>query len=128
ENDQVFANADGTWTVVESLRPRFARAVDGSWTTPDPTLVSNGDGTFSPRAAVLPLRISGGGSAALATIRKSSGSVSVNWPASLPTPVVQGATATYPEVEPGVDLRVVADVDGFSQLLIVKDRAAWARV
>ncbi|MBI3686590.1 MAG: hypothetical protein HY241_04495 [Actinobacteria bacterium] len=40
------------------------------------------------------------------------------------SPVRVGDTATYPEVWPGVDLRVRAEVAGFAQELVVKTRAA----
>lgn len=42
----------------------------------------------------------------------------------LPEPVLDGATATYREVMPGVDLAVAASVDGFSQALVVKSAQA----
>ncbi len=38
--------------------------------------------------------------------------------------MLDGSTATYPEVLPGVDLAVAASVDGFSQALIVKTAEA----
>ncbi|MFD0479756.1 hypothetical protein ACFQ0B_75140 [Nonomuraea thailandensis] len=50
----------------------------------------------------------------------------LGWTGALPKPTLSGDTATYPEVMPGVDLQVTADVDGFSHLLVVKSRAAAA--
>ncbi|MCP2329434.1 hypothetical protein HDA40_007941 [Hamadaea flava] len=126
EHTQVLANPDGTWTATESMRPRFARMSDGSWTTPDATLVANPDGSFSPRASVFPIKISGGGTGALAWLSKTEGAVSLSWPAAMPTPTISGATATYEEIVPGVDLRLIADVDGVSEQLVVKTHAAAA--
>ncbi len=40
--------------------------------------------------------------------------------------MLAGDTATYPEVLPGVDLRVRVTADGFAQLLVVKDARAAA--
>ena len=40
----------------------------------------------------------------------------------LPEPVLDGPVATYPEVLPGVDLRVEARPAGFEQLWVVKSR------
>src|SRR5947209_319039 len=58
ETTQVFLNPDGTATSVQSARPRFVRAGDGSWAAADATLVRNPDGTVSPRAATFAMRFS----------------------------------------------------------------------
>jgi RHS repeat-associated protein len=51
----------------------------------------------------------------------------VSWPSALPAPSVAGATATYPDVFPGVDLVVTAEVTGaFTETLVIKDKAAAA--
>ncbi|HEX8864942.1 MAG TPA: FG-GAP-like repeat-containing protein, partial [Lentzea sp.] len=47
------------------------------------------------------------------------------WPlGALPRPVLSGAAATYAEVLPGVDLKLTASAQGFSQLVVVKNREA----
>lgn len=48
----------------------------------------------------------------------------MDWQADLPEPTLDGSTATYHEVLPGVDLKVTADVIGYSQLLVVKSPEA----
>ncbi len=53
--------------------------------------------------------------------------MSLSWPTPLPKPAIDGDAATYPEVLPGVDLKLRADNDGFSQLLIVKSAQAAAQ-
>jgi len=51
--------------------------------------------------------------------------VTYTWPGTLPTPVLDGPRALYPEVLPGVDLLLVARQEGgFGQLLIVKSSAS----
>ncbi|WP_051367246.1 integrin alpha [Hamadaea tsunoensis] len=127
ETSQTFANADGTFTWESSVRPRFARKADGAWTKADATLVANADGTISPRAATFPMVFSGGGaSAPLIRADRQGGQLSMSWKGSLPKPVLDGNVATYAEILPGVDLRVVAGVDGFSEHVVVKSRAAAA--
>jgi len=50
----------------------------------------------------------------------------LTWSAELPNPVGDGDTAVYPDVWPGVDLRVRALPAGLSYLLVVKTRQALA--
>ncbi|HEY3143113.1 MAG TPA: hypothetical protein VGJ86_18380, partial [Acidimicrobiales bacterium] len=118
ETAQTFANPDGSFTWEEHTRPQRVRRPDGSWTAPDPALRRNSNGTLSPGAAVVGLAFSGGGAAApLAEMAKDGRAMRLWWPSPLPVPVVAGATATYPDVLPGVDLKVVADVDRFTHVL-----------
>jgi hypothetical protein len=126
ESSQVMANPSGSLTRREFLRPRWARAGDGSWVDADATLGVNDDGSVSPVAATLPMVFSGGGGGPLARIGSGDQQLSVSWPDPLPAPVVAGATVTYPEVLAGVDLRVQADVDRFSTPVVVKTRQAAA--
>lgn len=123
---RVFANPNGTWTAEESMVPRFARTAAGAWVAADPTLQTRPDGTLAPVAAIFDMAFSGGGTGPLVTMTKGAGTLTLGWPARLPKPTVSGATATYPEILPGVDLQVIAAVDGFSHVIVVKTRAAAA--
>ncbi|MFJ6695462.1 FG-GAP repeat domain-containing protein [Streptomyces sp. NPDC091272] len=96
---------------------------EGVWTPVDTTLAAVA-GRIAPKAAIGKVTFSAGGSAPLVTLTEQGRSVSLSWPRPLPAPVLDGSTATYPEVLPGVDLAVAAGVDGFSQALIVKSAAA----
>ncbi|WP_345041596.1 ricin-type beta-trefoil lectin domain protein [Streptomyces sannanensis] len=125
ETTQVLANPDGTFTWRQYVRPAFARA-GGAWRKADATLERRPDGRLAPVAAVLGLSFSGGGSGPLATMAKNGRTLSLTWPGALPEPRLDGDTAVYPEVLPGVDLRIRADVDGFAQHLVVKSREAAA--
>ncbi|WP_416069704.1 LamG domain-containing protein [Streptomyces sp. AK02-01A] len=51
---------------------------------------------------------------------------SLDWPGSLPEPTLDGATATYPDVLPGVDLKLTATAEGYRQTLAVKTAQAAA--
>ena len=64
------------------------------------------------KAAESGLKFSGGGDTALATASSSQGSMTVPWPTKLPPPSYSGASATYPDVLPGVNLVVTAETTG----------------
>jgi hypothetical protein len=119
ETAQQFVNPDGSVTLRQHAVPRWVRRGTG-WATVDPTLRVGADGSVSPVATVTPLRLSGGGTAPLLTIHDGANALSLHWPTALPKPVLTGDTATYPEVYPGVDLQVRAEVTGYSQVLVVK--------
>jgi hypothetical protein len=72
------------------------------------------------------LVFSGGGRQPLVRIRDGDHQLALGWPAPLPAPVLDRNTATYSGVLPGVDLRLTAHAQGFSQVLVVRDRAAGA--
>jgi hypothetical protein len=125
---QVFANPDGSQTVEQSVRPRFVRSATGVWVDADPTLVVGGDGSVTPRATAFPIVLSAGGAGPLLRATRSGRTLALSWvgPAVLPKPVVSGSSVTYPEILPGVDLRVDVGPDSFSHVLVVKTRAAAA--
>ncbi|MEU6122593.1 LamG-like jellyroll fold domain-containing protein [Streptomyces sp. NPDC047123] len=50
--------------------------------------------------------------------------IALSWPDTLPSPQLDGDTATYNDVLPDVDLRMGAQEDGFTQLLVVKSAKA----
>ncbi|MFD7654548.1 LamG-like jellyroll fold domain-containing protein [Actinosynnema sp. NPDC059797] len=125
ETAQTFARPEGGYTTEESTEPRWARGADGAWTPVDLTLEVSAQGVVVPRASVLPVEFSGGGSGPVARLRDGDREVALTWPGgALPEPVLSGTAVTYPEVLPGVDLRFTASALGFSQVLVVKTREA----
>ncbi|WP_433543916.1 FG-GAP repeat domain-containing protein (plasmid) [Streptomyces sp. CA-294286] len=98
---------------------------EGAWKDVDTTLAPAA-GRIAPKAATGAVTFSAGGTAPLITLTDQGRSISLSWPKPLPAPVLDGSTATYREVLPGVDLAVAASVDGFSQALIVKSAEAAA--
>jgi hypothetical protein len=60
------------------------------------------------------------------TVRHNGTALAFQWPEPLPAPRVDGDTATYPDVFPGVDLQVVAHADSYSQVLVVHNADAAA--
>jgi hypothetical protein len=123
ESREVYAQPDGTFEAVQHLIPVRTRQ-DGRWVKIDTTLTRTPDGSVAPKAASVGLRFSGGGDAPMAIMDRAGRSLSLSWTGRLPAPVLVGSTATYPDVLPGVDLRLRADVDGFSHVLVVKTRQA----
>jgi hypothetical protein len=124
EDTLVFANPDGTFTEEISAGPQRVRADDGSWVPVDPTLQYNQDGSVRPRAAVVDLSFSSGGTSPLVKLEEDGKALSLSWPGKLPEPVLEGDTAIYGEVLPGVDLRMSASATGYAYVLVVKDAAA----
>jgi Laminin G domain len=126
QTSQTTASPRGTFTVTESAQPvRIWR--DGAWATLNPALRVNANGTLSPRIATAGLVLSGGGTRPLAVMSLQGRSLTLTWPGRLPRPLLSGATATYRDVLPDVDLAVTATAQGgFSDVLVVKSAAAAA--
>jgi hypothetical protein len=123
EHDQVFANPDGSGTVVSSPVPRFVKRA-GQWAPVDTTVRRRSDGRLAPGAVARPLSLSGGGAGPLVTMTTPAGEWSLSWPAPLPVPRTDGGVALYPDVRPGVDLRIKVVPTGVSLTLVVRTRAA----
>ncbi|MFG3370526.1 LamG-like jellyroll fold domain-containing protein [Streptomyces sp. NPDC048156] len=125
ESGDVFATADGNLEAREYLRPVRVRSTSG-WKDIDTDLARTEDGGIAPKAASVGLEFSGGGQAPLVKMAKAGRALSLSWPNPLPVPEVSGDTATYHDVLPDVDLRMGAQEDGFTQLLVVKSAEAAA--
>ncbi|WP_330358903.1 LamG-like jellyroll fold domain-containing protein [Streptomyces chartreusis] len=128
EYSQVFAQPDGSFQLTQSTAPQRVRASDGSWKPVDVTLAKRADGRIAPNGAVVDLSFSGQGTGAdLIRIGDRAGhSLSLGWNRSLPEPVLDGDTATYSEVLPGVDLRLTATAESYREVLVVKTPQAAA--
>lgn len=125
EWSQTFANVDGSRTLEQTIEPTRVRKGD-SWVPVDTTLKLTPEGVV-PRATVLPMVFSAKGDGPFARLRDGSRELAVSWLAGkLPAPVLSGSTATYRNVLPDVDLQVTAQPLGFSEVLVVRSRAAAA--
>ncbi|MFF7205329.1 VCBS repeat-containing protein [Streptomyces sp. NPDC008141] len=125
ETSQTFANPSGTFTETRYSLPQWTRQ-DNKLVDIDTTLTTATDGTVSPQATTVDVTFSGGGTGALATVARDGRTMSLAWPTALPKPRLEADTATYPEILPGVDLKLRAGDSGFSQLLVVKTAQAAA--
>ncbi|EYT83043.1 hypothetical protein CF54_09705 [Streptomyces sp. Tu 6176] len=125
EDTEVYANPDGSFTEDRHALPERVRK--GHRLVPiDATLQPNPDGTLSTRATTVDVTFSGGGAGPMATVTRDGRSLSLTWPTALPAPVVAADSATYPDVLPGVDLKLQAGASGFAQLLVVRTPEAAA--
>lgn len=125
ETSQVVAQPDGTFELTVDAVPVRVRQ-DSGWVAVDTTLASGETGWLSPVASTVPVQFSGGGSKELAQVQLDDGSWLVEtWPlGSLPAPQIEGASATYADVLPDVDLRLTATADGMSEVFIIHSEEA----
>ncbi|MFI9549904.1 FG-GAP-like repeat-containing protein [Streptomyces sp. NPDC052016] len=125
ESTDTWAQPDGSWSVKRYGTPvRLFRG--GAWVPTDPNLVFAADGNVVPKATTVNVTFSGGGTGPLLTGVKDGRTLSLTWPKPLPTPTLEENVATYAEVLPGVDLQLKAEVEGFSQLLVIRTAEAAA--
>ncbi|WP_151775325.1 FG-GAP-like repeat-containing protein [Streptomyces abyssomicinicus] len=125
EVSDVWANPDGSFSTRRYGAPvRVMRG--GAWVATDPTLQFAADGTVVPKAAAVDVTFSGGGTGPLLSGIKDGRTLSLSWPSALPKPTLQGNVAMYSEILPGVDLQLKAEIEGFSQLIVVKNAQAAA--
>lgn len=119
-----YAQPDGSLRMDLSTIPRQIEKSDGSWAAPDESLVRSPDGRWAPRASAATVSFSGGGSGPMVIVGDGDRTLSLSFGSPLPTPEVSGATATYPEVLSGVDLRLTATMEGYRQVMVVKSAEA----
>ncbi|MFF4389395.1 FG-GAP-like repeat-containing protein [Streptomyces sp. NPDC001552] len=123
ETSDTWALPTGKWSVKRhGTTVRIRRA--GGWVATDPSLQFAADGKVKPKASAVAIAFSGGGTGPLLTGVKDGRTLSLTWPTALPKPTLAANVATYPNVLPDVDLQLKAEVEGFSQLLVVKTAAA----
>lgn len=60
----------------------------------------------------------------LVTLHVGDHDIQLTWPGAVPTPIIDGNRALYPEIFPGGDLVLTADDEGFAQLIVLKNRQA----
>jgi large repetitive protein len=131
ETTTTWANPDGTITTEGHTGQIRFRDNAGKWRDVDLALERRADGTVAPKGHALDLRMAGatgrGGTDELITVSEHGGrSVALGWTGALPRPKVDGTTATYADVQPGVDLQVEALRSGFEQFFVLNERPSDA--
>ncbi|MFF2298760.1 LamG-like jellyroll fold domain-containing protein [Arthrobacter sp. NPDC058127] len=119
--EQTVAHPDGTLTRTVTAEPVRMQS-GGGWQDISTDLVQatvNGLPVLKPKMTPVDVTLARGGSTQMSSVDDRAGhSIHQSWPfGNLPEPVVQGDTATYPSVLPGVDLIQVAHKTGVSQVL-----------
>ncbi|UYM24008.1 hypothetical protein NQP46_12475 [Streptomyces albus] len=104
-------------------RPCGRSRTGSGWRSTPPSCAGPA-GLLETVATPTAISLSGGGDRSFAVLGKESRSLALSWPQALPEPEVEGDTAVYAEVLPGVDLRATADPDGLSHVLVVKSPEA----
>lgn len=127
ETTQVMALPEGNLELTSTRSPVRSREGE-SWTPIDADLGPR-NGRIAPAAVVGDVTFSAGGTGPLvrlteeddpATDALEAGTVEIAWDGdSLPEPILQGSTATYHEVRPGVDLVLTALPSGYAQTLVL---------
>ncbi len=122
--DEVMVNPDGSHSAVVAagvVREPDPVSVSG-WSPVDTSLVMTSSEVVPTRVDV-PMSFSDGGSDGfLARLGLGADQVSLDWLRSLPRPTIDGDTATYASVWPGVDVTLRAGVSGFEQSFVVRSR------
>ncbi|MDA1360272.1 DNRLRE domain-containing protein [Glycomyces luteolus] len=121
----VVAEPDGSLIATEYAAP-VRTMIGGVWADIDPTLVVSADGTIAPKATTVQMRFSAGGDQPLVTLANNGHTFTLDWAGDLPEPTVDGSSAIYAEVLPGVDLHLTALDGGFTHTLVVKSSEAAA--
>jgi RHS repeat-associated protein len=120
ETSQTWANPDGTFSTDIASGP--VRVPDGTdpsgWTPIDTTLEATADG-FQPAATAADVTFSDGGDTTAASLDVGTRSFDLGWPDPLPQPTIDGDTATYPDVLPGVDLTLRATPTGYEHSFVL---------
>lgn len=123
--ERLLALPDGTMQYEVSSVPVRVSDESGTWVDIDTDLVLKGD-WWEPAASATPVRFSAGGSDVLDEVRTPGGEwITERWPhGTLPVPQIDGPTATYPNVFPGVDLKLTATDVGMASVYVVKSAKA----
>ncbi|MGW2399471.1 DNRLRE domain-containing protein [Kitasatospora sp. NPDC001664] len=152
ETVTLWANPDGSTTQDMATGPVRFKDAGGRWQDVDVALVQQADGKVTAKGHPLGLTLAGKSAAApkakaksgapsaeaaaaeaapstpLVTLHGGEGgpAMTLNWHGELPTPVLEGTKARYPDALTATDLVIESTRTGFEQFLELKDRSAVA--
>lgn len=118
---EVFGQPDGTMTAQIAAGPvREPDPTSASGWTPIDSALSDTGPSITPAVTDAGMAFSDGGTGPLATLDVTgSDTYTEQWVGSLPAPTLSGDTATYVNVQSGVDLQLQARPTGFEQSWII---------
>lgn len=121
---RTWANPDGTWTQDSHVGVQRFRGADGKWVEVDLDLAKSAEGV-APRSHPLGLQLPGKGRGQWVSVDEGKGrTVRMGFPQNLTEPTVTGTRATYPAIEPGVDMVIEVLRTGFEQFFVLNERPA----
>ncbi|MEV0740255.1 DNRLRE domain-containing protein [Streptomyces sp. NPDC050549] len=122
EDTTTYVNPDGTLTTESYAGPVRVQDSDGTWESID-TELSDAGAALEPQAAAADITVSDGGDTHLASVSADGKSFGMSWPDALPTPSVDGDTASY-DVGDDQKLTVTALPQGFSENVVLDSAPA----
>ena len=132
ETSSTWSNPDGTLTTEAHGAPIRFKDPGGDWRTVDLKWRKDRDGSVAPTGHPLGLKLGRKNAKAGTSFVTAAADQArqVEWlaPWTLPEPKLDGTKATYPDVEPGVDLVLHTRRSGFEYDFVVKARPATAPV
>jgi RHS repeat-associated protein len=126
ETSTTWSNPEGTLTTEAHGAPIRFKDSTGRWRPVDLTWRKNADGTVAPTGHPMGLALgrknAKAGAAFVAAASDPGRQVEWLTPWTLPEPVLDGTKATYPDIQPGVDLVMHTRRSGFEYDFVVKSR------
>jgi len=117
----VYANPDGSLSATVADGP--VQEPDASsptgFTPIDLVLRQTMNGSWQPKVADAQVVFSNGGAGKVASLTAGARALSMTFGSSLPAPLISGTTATYKDVQPGVDVVVQALTSGFDLRIVL---------
>jgi hypothetical protein len=119
-DSQSFALEGGLVRTELYTEPQWTVDAAGTWVDIDPTLAAAPGGAITTTATVSDIAVSPGGEGPFVSVTApGGGTFGLVWPEPLPEPHLDGGSATYPSVLPGVDLRVDVGNERVGYVLVV---------
>ncbi|MGQ5262876.1 LamG-like jellyroll fold domain-containing protein [Micromonospora sp. ZYX-F-536] len=131
QTSMTWAQPDGTFRAEVHASPERVQTPAGAWVPVDLTLERKSDGSIGSKAGPFGLWLSGSRSADaddLVSLGEGAKRTTLGWVGALPEPRLDGATATYPNVKPDVDLVLQARPTGVNYSFLVKSPQAAAQL